>query len=72
MSDDNVFAATPEPELVWMRHGTGVPAQFPVGSVAAWKALGWNTCDPPPEVDPALVEHQPIPVATKKKEPSRG
>ncbi|HEX6873686.1 MAG TPA: hypothetical protein VF163_21515 [Micromonosporaceae bacterium] len=75
--DDNVFTATPEPEMVWMRHGDGVPARFPVGSVAAWRALGWTPCDAPADIDPALVERT-TPHAVKSasnrkvKEPTDG
>jgi hypothetical protein len=46
--------------MVWMRHsGHGGVAQFPEGSVEAWQALGWEPCeDPPPDPDPALIEHE--------------
>lgn len=45
--------------MVWMSHPDAGPAQFPAAAVEAWQSMGWAPCDPPPQVDPALVEYQP-------------
>ena len=47
--------------LVWLRNAaTGGVSRFPEASVPAWQAKGWEPCDPPAEVDPAMVEHVPL------------
>lgn len=55
-------------ELRWMRHREhGGVAELP--ATAAWEALGWEPCEPPPpDPDPALVEHVPAPAALDTSE----
>jgi hypothetical protein len=59
-TDLSPFEPEPAAEFVWMQHDEGtVPARFPIGSMAGWRALGWKPCAAPVEIDPALIERQP-------------
>ena len=61
------FPFDPTAEFVWMIHDEGtVPARFPAASVPSWRVRGWNPCEAPTEIDPALIEYQPAPTPDKK------
>ncbi len=67
MSDAEDLAAfepDPDAEFVWMQHEGTQPAQIPAGAAKAWRQIGWEPCDPPAEINPALVEYQPPAVLT--------
>ena len=65
MSPDEQSPFDLEPgDMVWMSHQGGKPAQFPAAAVAAWRALGWEPCAAPVDVDPALAERPDLQAAT--------
>lgn len=69
------FDSRSDAGMVWMRNAGGVPAAFPAASASAWQAMGWEPCDPPADVDPALAERPDLqavlatPVAPSDPEP---
>lgn len=48
-------------EWVWLRHpDTRGVQHVPPAAVDTWAELGWRSCDPPTEPNPALAEYTPI------------
>jgi hypothetical protein len=69
MTQPTVWDAAPEVAegdegFVWMIHADGTtPARLPESAREDWEARGWEVCERPVDVDPALAEYQPRVVA---------
>lgn len=71
MADESVFDTEPDAPMVWMQHAEHHgKAQFPAASVEQWRVRGWEPCEAPADVDPALAEHVPLPEPPAPKPPA--